>query len=91
MDGLDDDLNYIENELANNNSVGDFSIKAKWGLGEDPSRLMEVSTFFNSPDELEQVGITIESRVVLAYSPSGHNQLKNMGFSHKEIVKEYGK
>jgi len=88
----DDNLNYIKEELSHEEEfVNDYSIKAKWEMGEDPSRLMEVSRFFSSKLDLDEAGINVGSRVVLAYSPSGYQQLKDMGFTHKEIMKQYEK
>lgn len=89
---MDDNLRYINEELSREEDfVGDYSIKAKWSLDTDnPSRLMEVSRFFGSPEELEEAGITSESRLILAYSPLGYQQLMDMGFEEIEISKYYG-
>ena len=86
-----DDLTYIEGELEHESDyVKEYSIKAKWALGENPSRLMEVSRFFSTLEEIEEAGITKENRLILAYSPSGFNILLNKGFNKSEIKKEYG-
>ncbi len=85
-------FNYIEKEVSHEDEfVGEFSIKAKWSMGEDPSRLMEVSRFFNTKGELLEAGISPLSKHIIAYSPSGLDILLDMGFNKSEITEQYGK
>lgn len=66
----------------------DFSIKSQ--LEFLPGEYIEVSNMFLDKKEMEEAGIMYGDRIITAYTKSGYQQLKQMGFSHKEIIKSYG-
>lgn len=66
----------------------DFSIKGKLEFVSDG--FMEIGNMFVDKQEMEEAGITQGSRTVTAFNKDGYNQLREMGFSHKEIIRAYG-
>lgn len=83
----EEDLDYFDYNLNEDNS-DEFSIKSKL---EFTSEYLEIGGMFSSKSELEEAGITKSNRIVTAYTPNGYNMLRDMGFSHKEILKQYAK
>lgn len=83
----DRNIKYIENQFRD--SEGDFSIKAKWTFS-NKSKYVDVSNMFSNKEEMEELGLDKNSRLVMAFNKSGYQQLRDMGFSHKEIMKHYG-
>jgi hypothetical protein len=86
-----DELNRIHEDyefLNEKSKTYLYSIKSELELF--PGEYLEVSDMFKDKIDLEEAGITYHNRIVTAFTPSGYEQLKQMGFSHKEIVKEYG-
>jgi len=81
-----DDFDFIKEELKKeSNYVKDYSITAKI---EGDSYNYEVSRFVNNKQDIEDFrykGVKIK-----AITKSGYEQLREMGFTHKEIKKEYG-
>ena len=55
----------------------------------DPFNMVDVSSRFDTPEELDDMGLTMSSRRVLAVNRYGYNYLLMQGFSEAEIVKEF--
>jgi hypothetical protein len=77
------DFDYSNSSLNN-----DYKIKSKL---EFTNEYLEVTEMFDSIEELEEAGIGRANRVVIAMTPNGYQDLRSMGFTHNEIIKEYAK
>lgn len=55
----------------------------------DPWDSLDVSSRFDTPEMLDDVGITTDQRSVVAHTKIGYNFLSVNGFNDYEIIKEY--
>ena len=56
----------------------------------DPFESIDVSSVFDTPEKLEELGFSANNRTVIALTPTGLDILLQNGFSEIEIVREWG-
>lgn len=85
MDKYLEDIEHSFEEV--DSSVYNYVIKAKF---PSSNKFVNVTGLFNSPDELREVGLTPSYRNVIAKNRDGYEELRDLGFKDKEIIKQYG-
>ena len=56
----------------------------------DPFESIDVSSVFDTPEKLEELGFGSGQRTIIALTPTGLDILIQNGFSEMEIVREWG-
>lgn len=85
---MDEYLEQIEKSYDEvDHSMFDYSIEAKFPSSH---KFVNVTGLFNSPEELREVGLTPSLRHVIAKNKNGYEELRDLGFKDKEIIKQYG-
>lgn len=89
-DNFDDEFEFIDYDLKTNNIGLDYTINTKLKMSDKHIKIVDISKLFISREEMEEAGLNKANRIIIAKNQSGYEQLLAMGFSHKEIVKNYG-
>lgn len=84
---MDQYLENIENSFKEiDSSSYNYKIEAKWPASNS---YVDITGMFNSLEELKEVGLTQSMRRIIAKNTEGFEELRDMGFKTKEIIKAY--
>lgn len=84
---MDKLLENIENSFKEvNSSSYNYKIEARFPYDGE---YVDITGMFNSTKEIGEVGISKSDRRVIAKNLDGYEELRDMGFKDKEIIKAY--
>jgi|688.fasta_scaffold459503_2 hypothetical protein len=84
---MDELLENIENSFREiDSSSYNYKIEARFPYD---GNYVDITGMFKSLKEIKEVGITLSNRRIIAKNIDGYEELRDMGFKDKEIIKAY--
>ncbi len=84
---MDQYLDKIEKSFDEvDSSKYNYKIEAKWPT---TNTFVDITGMFNTPKDLKEVSLTPSFRRIIAKNEDGYEELRDLGFKDREIIKAF--